>query len=102
MNFQIVYHSLVKPKNRILNYLTKYSGITAEKLEGVTTDLQEVQESLSKILPADAILVGHSLDSDLHALKVISYHFNKTLFKSICRDCFNCKLKIEFQSEIEN
>lgn len=68
---ELVYHSLVKPKNRIINYLTRFSGITKEMLQDVTTTVQDVQREIQDILPADAILVGQSLESDLKALKIM-------------------------------
>lgn len=40
-------------------------------LEGVTTRREEIVRKLEMILPPDAILVGHSLDSDLKALGII-------------------------------
>ena len=36
---EVVYHSLVKPEREITNYLTQFSGITSEILEGVETRL---------------------------------------------------------------
>lgn len=68
---QIIYDSLVKPENMITNYLTRYSGITEEMLNNVTVTLHNVQQTLRTILPADAILVGQSLNSDLHTLKMM-------------------------------
>lgn len=68
---KLVYHTLVKPQNRIINYLTKYSGITEEKLRYVKKTLEDVHNDLRKILPTDAILVGHSLNSDLKAMKMM-------------------------------
>jgi len=70
-SLQVVYHTLVKPPRPIINYLTQYSGITKEMLEGVTTSLAQVQEALGALLPPDAILIGHSLNSDLTALKMM-------------------------------
>ncbi|XP_014484394.1 PREDICTED: uncharacterized exonuclease C637.09 isoform X2 [Dinoponera quadriceps] len=67
----IIYDSLVKPENPITNYLTRYSGITEEMLENVTVRLSDVQCMLKTILPPDAILVGQSLNSDLHTLKMM-------------------------------
>ena len=66
----VVYHTLVKPRNAITNYLTQYSGITEDMLEEVTTRLEDVQEALRSLLPPDAILIGQSLNFDLVALKV--------------------------------
>jgi len=70
-HLEVVYHSLVKPEKKILNYLTQYSGITSKLLEGVETNLMMVQTSLREILPEDCILVGQSLNSDLNALKMM-------------------------------
>ena len=67
----VVMDELVKPENPITDYLTPYSGITAEKLANVTTTLQEVQEKLiNDILTPQTILVGHSLIADLNAVQL--------------------------------
>lgn len=47
-----------------------FSGITKKILKPVTTKLKDVQRQLKILLPPDAVLVGHSLDLDLRALKV--------------------------------
>jgi len=66
----VVYHTLVKPKHKIRNYLTQYSGITSDMLENVTTTLEDVQKALQELLPQDAILIGQSLNFDLVSLKL--------------------------------
>ena len=48
----------------------RFSGITAAMLQPVTTIVSDVQAKLLRLLPRDAVLVGHSLDNDLMALKV--------------------------------
>uniref|UniRef100_A0A8C7JT23 Exonuclease domain-containing protein n=1 Tax=Oncorhynchus kisutch TaxID=8019 RepID=A0A8C7JT23_ONCKI len=69
-----VLDELVKPPNRILHYLTQFSGITRAMLQPITTTLREVQSKLKKVLPRDAVLVGHSLENDLRALNLIHPH----------------------------
>ncbi|SCU86468.1 LAFA_0E00936g1_1 [Lachancea sp. 'fantastica'] len=67
---RLIYDSLVKPDATITDYLTKYSGITEEKLRDVTTTLEDVQCDLLKLVSSTDILIGHSLQSDLNVLKL--------------------------------
>jgi RNA exonuclease 1 len=50
--------------------LYRYSGITEAMLAPVTTTLPDIQKKLLDILDPRTILIGHSLNSDLTALKL--------------------------------
>jgi RNA exonuclease 1 len=71
INMKEVYESLVKPEAEIIDYNTRWSGLTASSLKSCTKRLKQVQEDLLKLFNKDSILIGHSLDSDFKALKFI-------------------------------
>lgn len=67
----VAYETLVKPGHKILDYNTRYSGITEEDLKDVTTNILQVQATLLGMFCDKTILIGHSLESDMKALKLI-------------------------------
>ena len=54
----VLLDTLVKPKNRIINYLTKYSGITEDLLENVTVTLEQVQLAFMRLISKETYLIG--------------------------------------------
>lgn len=67
---QVIYETLVKPDNPILDYNTRFSGINEQDLVNVRTTIRDVQAVFLNKFSEKTILIGHSFDSDLRALKV--------------------------------
>ncbi|CUM63913.1 uncharacterized protein PRCAT00001501001 [Priceomyces carsonii] len=70
----VVFDDLVQPSEEIIDYKTKYSGITEDILKGATTSFHDVRNKILDSVASNDILIGHSLNSDLNALKII--HLN--------------------------
>jgi RNA exonuclease len=84
MDLEVLYDKFVKPHNEITDYVTRYSGITEATLRHITTRLTDVQTDLRNLISAHTILVGHSLENDLIALKVpLTYTLTHTHL-SVC------------------
>jgi RNA exonuclease 1 len=70
--------SYVLPSLPIKNYFTQYSGITPSHLENITTTLLDIQSTLLRLCTPSTLLLGHSLESDLLALKFTHPHIIDT------------------------
>lgn len=51
----------------------RFSGVTEEDMASTTITIRDVQAVLLNMFSAATILMGHSLESDLFALKVCSF-----------------------------
>ncbi|KAK1338400.1 hypothetical protein QTO34_001516 [Cnephaeus nilssonii] len=67
----VVFDTFVRPQRDIVDYNTRFSGVTAAHLARTSVSLRDVQAVLLTLFNADTILIGHSLHSDLLALKLI-------------------------------
>lgn len=48
-----------------------HTGITEDMLANVTTRLEDARACVMQHVWADTLLVGHSLENDLHALRLV-------------------------------
>lgn len=76
--------SLSRNKFDIVFFVFRFSGITAEDMEGVTTSLRDVQAVLLSLFTEKTILIGHSLESDLSAVKVNFCFMEHRYILNIC------------------
>ncbi len=68
---ETIYDTLIKPINPVLDYNARFSGITEYELTYCNTTMKDVQTFLLDTFSDKTILIGHSLDGDLRALRVI-------------------------------
>ncbi|KAI8974345.1 hypothetical protein BDB01DRAFT_807117 [Pilobolus umbonatus] len=68
---EVLLDELVKPEDEVVDYLTRYSGITPYMLDHATCSLRRAQKHVRKIVDHNVILVGHGLENDLKALKLV-------------------------------
>ncbi|KAI3915505.1 hypothetical protein MKW92_044724 [Papaver armeniacum] len=69
-NLEVKLNELVKLDKPVMDYRTQIHGITVKDLERATCSLEDIQKSMKKLLSDGVVLIGHSLDKDLKALKV--------------------------------
>ena len=62
-----------KPIGEVIDYKTAFSGITEETLKDCQTSSADGIKILSEIADRSTIIIGHSLENDLRALKLIHY-----------------------------
>ncbi|KAF0682590.1 Aste57867_25297 [Aphanomyces stellatus] len=106
--YKVVLDEYVLPANPILDYCTRYSGITRETLEDCPNTLASIQSRVLQLVPAETILVGHSLENDLLALRTIHRRVIDTSllyphpkgppFRSALRHLSSKFLKVEIQT----
>ncbi|GAB0093162.1 uncharacterized protein DMENIID0001_082340 [Sergentomyia squamirostris] len=94
--YESVYETLVMPPNPIVDYLTPYSGITAEMMKEARKTVPDVQREIRELLPADAILVGQSLNVDLNAMGMMHpYVIDTSIIYNLTGDKrFKSKLQV--------
>ncbi|XP_073832354.1 RNA exonuclease prage isoform X1 [Musca autumnalis] len=71
----LVYEHFVRPQAEIIDYNTRFSGITEKDLSPDSNNsiktFAQVQQDLLKLFDADTILIGHGLDNDLRVLRLV-------------------------------
>lgn len=61
------------PGVKVIDYITRFSGITSEIHEKAVLSLAEIRKSLDSFINTDTILIGHALENDLKTLRIIHH-----------------------------
>jgi len=70
-SMETIMDEIVVPHSPVQDYVTHFSGITKEILDKATTRIEQVQIKLLSIIGKDDIVIGHSLENDLHSLRFV-------------------------------
>ena len=66
----VLMDDLVIPDHTVLDYNTRFSGVTEESMKAAKYTFKEARGKFLDFVQKDTIFVGHSLESDLKALRV--------------------------------
>lgn len=56
-----------------VSYWGRFSGVVEKDLKNIKTSIRDVQAVLLNLFSADTVLIGHSFEHTLYALKVKKY-----------------------------
>ncbi|KAF8591528.1 hypothetical protein K439DRAFT_904379 [Ramaria rubella] len=93
---------------KVIDYITRFSGITPELLDSAVLDLASVRQALRAFIGPRTILVGHALDNDLKTLRMVHHRIVDTCvlfphrggapFRRALRDLVSDKLQKMIQT----
>ncbi|GMT14857.1 hypothetical protein PFISCL1PPCAC_6154, partial [Pristionchus fissidentatus] len=73
MNDDLVLDLLVRPSHKLIDANSRFSGLQPEQVEGAESTLEEAREKLFELVNSETLLIGHSLESDLKAMRIVHH-----------------------------
>ncbi|ETS64218.1 hypothetical protein PaG_01457 [Moesziomyces aphidis] len=71
---EMILDELVRARTEVVDYNTRFSGITPEEYEAKAVfTLDEVRKTMARFVGPDTILVGHGLENDLRAIRLVHH-----------------------------
>ncbi|XP_057576640.1 RNA exonuclease 1 homolog [Hippopotamus amphibius kiboko] len=115
-SLHVVYDTFVKPDEEVIDYNTRFSGVAEDDLKDTKTSIRDVQAILLNLFSADTILIGHSFEHSLYALKLIHPSVvdttvmfphrqglpHKRSLESLAADCLQRTIQDDGHSSSEN
>ncbi|CAJ0577774.1 unnamed protein product, partial [Mesorhabditis spiculigera] len=68
---KVVLDKKILPRNAVVDANTKFSGLTIEELNREGCSWKEANKALDTIINNKTVLIGHSLESDLKAMRIV-------------------------------
>ncbi|KAK0039183.1 EXONUCLEASE [Biomphalaria pfeifferi] len=68
---EAIYDKIIRPENPVVDYLTRYSGLTREIIES-GIDVQVARDEILELIGPETVIVGHGVENDLSSLEL--YH----------------------------
>ncbi|EJW86988.1 hypothetical protein WUBG_02101 [Wuchereria bancrofti] len=73
VNDKLVMDVTVRPQYEVRDCNTRFSGLTIDQIEGAELDLEQTQKRFFELVNSETILIGHSLESDLKAMRLVHH-----------------------------
>lgn len=67
----VILDAHVRPHGSVLDLNTRFSGVKQSDVEMAVLDVVGVREELGKLVGVNTIIVGHGLENDLKALRIV-------------------------------
>ncbi|MCP9261487.1 RNA exonuclease 1-like protein [Dirofilaria immitis] len=73
VNDKLVMDVIVRPQYEVRDCNTRFSGLTMDQIEKAEFNLEQTQKRFFELVNSETILIGHSLESDLKAMRLIHH-----------------------------
>ncbi|KAM0791273.1 hypothetical protein ACM66B_005749 [Microbotryomycetes sp. NB124-2] len=70
-SFETILDEHVVPLGTVLDTNERFSGVTNKDLAKATLDGDDVRNKLGQLIDSDTVIVGHGLENDLKALRIV-------------------------------
>ncbi|VDN06345.1 unnamed protein product [Thelazia callipaeda] len=73
INYDLVMDIIVRPQHKVRDCNTRFSGLTMDQIERAELGLEQAQKMFFELINSETILIGHSVESDLKAMRLVHH-----------------------------